>query len=202
MANFGSSTGSSIHHRAGSSDLTTKPFYGSSLQSVALIADANTLAVDRPDLAQPLWNQTHTQSGTKMSSQDPIALTFKGPHKTWWYGGSIIAVVLGLIAASGGGDSDSLEVTRTDFFLLHDNAAIVVTNIGNKPIKITSMTVNDRDDCKVHRLFPLLGLDPNAPPSFPAELKIGDKAQFSSGCATIRTTITTDNGSYTYKFNR
>jgi hypothetical protein len=29
-----------------------------------------------------------------MSSQDPIALTFNGPHKTWWYGNSAIAVLV------------------------------------------------------------------------------------------------------------
>jgi hypothetical protein len=142
-----------------------------------------------------------SQQEKKMSSQDPIALTFNGPHKTWWYGGSAVVVLLGLLVASGG-DSNSLEVTRTDFFLPHDNAAIVVTNVGNKLIKITSMTVNDRDDCKVNQLFPLQIFDPNQPPSFPVELKIGDKTQFFSGCSTVRTTITTDNGSFTYSFNR
>jgi hypothetical protein len=60
------------------------------------------------------------------------------------------------------------------------------------------MSLNDRDDCKVNRFF---DFNPNSPSSFPTMLRVGEKAQFYSPCATIRTNIYTDAGSYTYSFN-
>lgn len=125
-----------------------------------------------------------------MTNQDPIALTFKGPHKTWWYVGSAIVVVLGLLMASGSGNADlSLDMKRANLFdVLDDGRALYVTNTGTKPLTITKLTINGRKDCSV------IG------PTFPAELNIGERSLVSSNCRIIRVEVNSNAGSESYEF--
>jgi hypothetical protein len=42
-----------------------------------------------------------------------------------------------------------LELTRRDVFdAAHDGKVLEITNVGQKPIKLVSLTINDRADAK------------------------------------------------------
>jgi hypothetical protein len=45
--------------------------------------------------------------------------------------------------------SFELELTRKDLLLGNDGHVVEIVNVGRKPIKIVSMTINDRADCKI-----------------------------------------------------
>jgi hypothetical protein len=125
-----------------------------------------------------------------MSNQDPIALTFKGPHKTWWYGGSVVVVLVGLLVANGSGsDNLDLDVKRGNIFdRADDGQVLIVTNVGQKPITINKVVVNGRTDCWTNG------------PTFPVEFNIGERHMMSSNCRIIRVEINASNGSETYEF--
>jgi hypothetical protein len=89
-----------------------------------------------------------------------------------------------------------LEVRRIDLF--HDGKVLEITNLGKKPINVTGITANDRDDCKLKKLVFIQGQDD----SYPIPLKVGESERFSGNCRLVRATIETDQGSNTYGFNR
>jgi hypothetical protein len=131
-----------------------------------------------------------------MSSQDPIALTFKGPHKTWWYAGSAIAVLFGLLVAGGSSSGHlDLDVTRSDW-LRRDDGLILKAVISPEPITVTKLSVNGREDCKLFSVMP----NKEANELLPFELKVGDHFQLNSSCRLIRVEIGTNDGSATYEF--
>ena len=130
-----------------------------------------------------------------MSSQDPIALTFKGQHKTWWYGGSVIAILLGLLVANGGSSGSlGLDVRRGDFFMRDDGKTLRIINSGKQPVTITKLSVNGRSDCT---LFTGMKTGDDL---FPFELKIGDRFDVNSSCRIVRVEVSSNNGSSTYEF--
>jgi hypothetical protein len=68
---------------------------------------------------------------------------------------------------------NDLELTRQGAFLADDGKAAEITNVGKKPVNITGMKINDRDDCKADPLR--LGAGGG---NFPVTLKVGDKQMF------------------------
>jgi hypothetical protein len=100
-----------------------------------------------------------------------------------------------LLNLLGGFNSPKLEVRRIGAILASDGLALLVLNVGTKPITIRSMTVNDRADCTVERIS--YGTGPNP---LPAKLKVGDKIMLLSSCRVIRASVQTDQGSNTYSF--
>jgi len=124
-----------------------------------------------------------------MRSQDPIALTFKGPHKKWWYGGSAAVVLFGLLVAHGGDNGNlSLEVKRGNMIdAADDGKLLAITNIGVRPLTITKVVINGRPDCANDTRLP-------------AQLDIGDRHLVFSICRVVRVEIDADEGSATYGF--
>jgi hypothetical protein len=111
----------------------------------------------------------------------------------------IVLGIIGVVVVFGmlGGGGDSLKVEWKE--ILRGTKVVSVTNIGDKPITITNVVVNDRKDCKVQRAT---HIDQDNPSSLVSKLDIGDYDWFVSiTCIPIRTTITTTDGSYTYSFN-
>jgi hypothetical protein len=132
-----------------------------------------------------------------MSSQNPIALLFKGPHRKWWYVGLAIAVLIGLFIA--GGDSTGslgLDVKRSDWLRRGDGLVLQVINSGTRPITVTGLSVNDREDCKLFSLLP----NKEASELLPYELKVGDQFRLNGSCRLIRVEIRTTSGSGTFEF--
>lgn len=105
-----------------------------------------------------------------------------------------------------------LGLRTTGAFTGDDGRAIQIVNNGEKPITITSMTVNDRDDCKVTtpaqeydragRAGSLMRPDAANDAFKGSTLKVGDTATYISSCRVVRATVETDLGSATYTFNR
>lgn len=126
-----------------------------------------------------------------MRSQDPIALTFKGPHKKWWYGGSAAVVLFGLLVAHGGDNGNlSLEVKRGNMIdAADDGQALAITNIGARPLTITKVVINGRPDC--YHAYDS---------EFPTQLNIGDRHLVFANCRVIRVEIDANEGSATYGF--
>jgi hypothetical protein len=125
-----------------------------------------------------------------MTNPNPDARAFNGPHKRLWYLGSVVAVVLGLLIAVGGGDADlNLDMKRANLIdALNDGKALYVTNTGTQPLTITKLTINGRQDCRV------------AGPTFPIELKVGERSLMSSNCRIIRVEVNSNRGSESYEF--
>lgn len=126
-----------------------------------------------------------------MSNQDPIALTFRGQHKGWWYGGLAIVIIVGLLRFYGGDSGDlDLEVRRGNIFdAFNDGAAATIVNTGHGPITVTSIAIDDRSDCRASSLKPL-----------PTQLKVGEQLILTSNCRIIRMTVNAKEGSESYSF--
>jgi hypothetical protein len=114
-----------------------------------------------------------------------------------------VKIIVGAIAGSflviallGSTNSPSLEVRRRDAIIRDDRQELEVLNVGTKPLTITKIAINERDDCSVHR-YPLT----NDVRPLPAELKVGDRLILYSSCQVIRAAIETDQGSNTYSFS-
>jgi hypothetical protein len=94
----------------------------------------------------------------------------------------ILAILLLLIGIFG--DSDSLRV-------VYENGLLTIQNVGDKPVQIKGITINDRADCKVIDLLPIADA-----------LKVGDSRLLMTSCEVVRTTITTADGTETYYFSK
>jgi hypothetical protein len=125
-----------------------------------------------------------------MSGQTPLALTFKGPNKRWWYGGSAAVIIVGLlIAYSNDTGSLGLDVKRGNIIdAADDGQVLIVTNAGTRPITINQFVVNERSDCNA------LG------PRLPAQLNVGERRIVSSNCRIVRVEIDAKEGSESYEF--
>jgi hypothetical protein len=140
-------------------------------------------------------NRPMSEPTSNLPPPIPTASAIK--PKSRWRGLKITAgIVLGVIlifkiVSSSG--SVELELTRK----YSDGKVVEIINVGGTPIKITKVTINDRDDCKI-RLFDLLK-DSNG---VPADLKVGDKLElWSTSCRIVRANVETDEGSRTYTFS-
>ena|ERR1700730_6270278 len=94
----------------------------------------------------------------------------------------IVAAIFVLIGISG--SLESLEVTYEDNLLK-------IQNVGDKPVEIRGVTINDRSDCAVLNVMPQGNI-----------LKVGDSLVLMTLCSAVRTTITTADSSDTYYFKR
>ena len=124
-----------------------------------------------------------------------------GARSRWKWLKILIGVVAALflvIRLLGSYGAPDLELVRRDLFdAAHDGKVLEVTNVGKKPIKLISLMVNDRPDCKVYQLDAVLG---NAKPLFPSTLNIGDEVSITGSCQIIKATVETDQGSSSYSF--
>jgi hypothetical protein len=125
-----------------------------------------------------------------MSSQDPIALTFKGPHRARWYGGSAVIIIVGLLITYSGDNEDlSFDVKRGNFFdALDDGRVLTIVNTGARPVTITRIEVNSRPGCDA------------TGPKLPDQLKVGDRYDLFSNCRIVRVEIDAKEGSESYEF--
>jgi hypothetical protein len=97
-----------------------------------------------------------------------------------------------------GGDGDDLHLKLEHDVTPHIGNLLTIQNVGNKPITIQKLLVNDRSDCSVSRF--ILGLGPNTPMGETPTLNIGDGAAWTSNCNIVRVTVESDRGSATYFF--
>lgn len=132
-------------------------------------------------------------------SSEPPPLPATTSKRKW----SSVKIIVGAIAGSflviallGSTTSPSLEVRRRDAIIRDDRQELEVLNVGTKPLTITKIAINERDDCTIHR-YPLT----NEVRPLPAELKVGDRLILYSSCQVIRAAIETDQGSNTYFFS-
>ncbi|ANW00083.1 hypothetical protein [Bradyrhizobium icense] len=106
--------------------------------------------------------------------------------------------LVGLIVLAVFADEQStpLEVRRIDNFVRGDGQGIEIVNIGQAPITIKKVQVNERAECLATPgfVFGSRGGD------FPMTLKIGDKVTAIGSCRAIRVTIVTDKQSVSYSF--
>ncbi|MDO8396551.1 MAG: hypothetical protein Q7T45_01905 [Bradyrhizobium sp.] len=139
----------------------------------------------------------------QFAAPPPIPTTTTKPRSKWrWLKITIGIVAAGFLAIGiiGSYNPVELELRRRDLFdAARDGKVLEITNVGRKPIKLVSLTINDRPDCNVHRLDAILG---NSKPLFPSTLDVGDKVSISGSCQIIRAAVETDQGSKTYSFNR
>jgi hypothetical protein len=137
----------------------------------------------------------------QLTAPPPIPTTITKPRSKW------LKISIGIVAAGflaigilGSYNPVDLELRRRDLFdAARDGKVLEITNVGRKPIKLVSLTINDRPDCNVYRLDAILG---NTKPLFPSTLNVGDKLSISGSCQIIRVAVETDQGSNTYSFNR
>jgi hypothetical protein len=135
---------------------------------------------------------------TDQTSPMPPPLQAAKPKGRRWFKifmGVCAAIFLIVNLIKIAGSQIDLELTRQGAFLADDGKAVEITNVGNKPVNITGIKINDRDDCKAGPLT--LGAGGG---NFPVTLKVGDKQMFISSCRIIRANVKTDSGSGTYSF--
>jgi hypothetical protein len=92
---------------------------------------------------------------------------------------TILILLIWLYSSSG-----PLEVTYEDNFLK-------IQNVGDSPVEIKGVSVNDRADCAILNVAPQGNI-----------LKVGDSLVLMTLCDAVRTTITSTDGSSTHHFNR
>jgi hypothetical protein len=72
---------------------------------------------------------------------------------------------------------------------------LTTPNVGNHPVKILGIEVNEREDCSTSDN--LLSQEGS---KFPVELKVGDTGTWFTPCGIVRTTVKTSDGTATYSF--
>lgn len=97
---------------------------------------------------------------------------------------AILGGVLALLLIGVFVDPDPLEVS-------YDGNLVKILNIGNEPVEIKGVMINDRTDCAVLNVIPLGNV-----------LKVGDSMILMPLCEAVRIKITTAGGSDTYYLNR
>jgi len=90
----------------------------------------------------------------------------------------VVALVLVLALVNG---SSSLEVT-------YEGALLKIQNVGDEPVEIKGVVINDRADCAALNVMPQGNI-----------LKVGDSMVLMPLCEAVRVTIATANGSDTYQ---
>jgi hypothetical protein len=91
--------------------------------------------------------------------------------------GGVAAMVLLFALVNG---SSSLEFT-------YEGALLKIQNVGDEPVEIKDVVINDRKDCAALNVMPQGNI-----------LKVGDSMVLMPLCEAARVTISTDNGSDTY----
>lgn len=112
----------------------------------------------------------------------------------WWHFALAGAGAVILLSALSGGGTPKLTVRTSEagagFKQVH------VLNAGEKPISITNLRINDRNECGP-RPMPLS--DPNDPFE-ETKLQIGEAVAWFTACRVVRATFKTSAGSATYEF--
>jgi hypothetical protein len=88
-----------------------------------------------------------------------------------------VVVLLVLIGIFG---SDPLEVS-------YDGSLVKIQNVGDEPVEIKGVMINDRTDCAALNVMPQGNI-----------LKVGDSMILMPLCEAVRVKITTASGSDTY----
>ncbi|WP_024576208.1 MULTISPECIES: hypothetical protein [unclassified Afipia] len=118
----------------------------------------------------------------------PIPTVAVQSKKSWPWWQIVLAIIVGLflLLKLAGSGSLPLEVQ-----LLDQGYTFTVTNIGDSPITIDDMIVNDRRECKKKEA--------------PRTLKIGEKYMwgcYGLGCNIVRVKFETDKGTDTFAFGK
>jgi hypothetical protein len=72
---------------------------------------------------------------------------------------------------------------------------LTITNIGDHPVRIFDIAINDRKDCSTSD-----DVFSQADSRFPVELKVGDTGTWFTTCGIVRATVKTSDGTATYSF--
>jgi hypothetical protein len=135
------------------------------------------------------------------SMPPPLPPIASKPKRRWGWLKVAAAIVIGtllVLRLLGSYNPIDLELVRRDLFdAARDGRVLEVTNTGSNPVRLTSMSINDRPDCSISRLSFV-----DDSPVYPSTLKIGDRLSLVSSCQIIRVTVDTDQGSRVYSFNR
>jgi hypothetical protein len=89
----------------------------------------------------------------------------------------VVALVLAFALDNG---SSSLEVT-------YEGALLKIQNVGDAPVEIKDVVINDRTDCAALNVIPQGNI-----------LKVGDSMVLMPLCEAVRVTVSTANDSETY----
>lgn len=113
----------------------------------------------------------------------------------WWHVGLAgfgAIILLSLLFGSGG--TLKLRVTTSEAGGGYKRVQAV--NVGEKPIDVTDLRINDRGECGPR---PLPLSDPTDPFQT-VKLQIGETAGWFTVCRVVRATFTSNSGSATYEF--
>jgi hypothetical protein len=97
-----------------------------------------------------------------------------------------------------GFESPDLKIQLVDAMFAGDGRDISITNVWDRPVTITGMSINNRDDCHAASLSALRG---DTSPLFPRTLQVGDQFEVLSTCKVVRVEVQTDKGSDTFTLN-
>lgn len=124
------------------------------------------------------------------SRNDPTAPLVQTKKWRWWH---FLLAALGaiiLLSMFRGGSLD-LRVSVNP----REPTWVQIVNSGTKPIEITSVKINDRDDCRVRTMTTNI-----APAFVPFTLDIGDGDTIVGNCRVLRITVVAKSGTATYEF--
>jgi hypothetical protein len=139
----------------------------------------------------------HDQGRAQESAGTAALATFKRPvaYRFNWNWIALVATLGGFWAIY----VYSTNVSSLDLELRTENAGnlgshLTIVNVGEKPITMTAVSINGRDECAKSTLFgPALV-------NLPRELKVGDRITHLSSCIVVRVTLETDRGAAIYTF--
>lgn len=133
---------------------------------------------------------------SEQASNLPPPMPAPGAIKTkrkWGWLKITLAIVLGaifILKILGSYRPIQLEVRRTGVINAAAGDTLGVLNVGSKPITITNVTINERDDCRKNQK------------SESVTLKVGEEQFFYGTCLIVRATVETTDGSASYSFSR
>ena len=126
----------------------------------------------------------------------PITTSNVKPKRKWGWLKTSLAVIATVVFAfkilnslAVSASPIQLEVRRTGAYTDAAGNVLKVLNVGSKPITITNVTINERQECRQNQKFKSV------------TLKVGDEQFFAGSCYIVRATIETTDGSESYSFS-
>jgi hypothetical protein len=128
-------------------------------------------------------------------SKKGLAQLLKRP---WIYIGLVLTAILVKFLFSPDSSLSNLRVVSYPAqvrFPLTLSPRLTITNVGDHPVRILGIEVNEREDCSTSD-----DILSQKDSTFPIELKVGDTGTWFTKCGIVRTTIKTSDGTATYTF--
>jgi hypothetical protein len=164
-------------------------------------ARSATIAGAAPDHLHATPSEVSTWAELERLSQ----ATKVRPRRQAWAWGLGIAVLLGLMIYVGSlTRGPSLELNLS----ADDPSIVIIRNVGEKPLRVTGLTINDRPECvtKHHKgIRTQHGIEfEMQQDKFPSQqIPVGDTISYwSTECSVVRLTVQTDAGSASYTFKQ